>query len=185
MKNTKIINLTAGPGTGKSTSASYLYYLLKSKQYSVELVREYVKAWAYEERPINNYDQIYFLGKQTRYESQLYGKVDYIVTDSPVMLGVYYAQKYCSPVLAEGVKNITLALYEQAAEDGHTHINVFLNRSKPYVKLGRYQNEEQAKQIDKDIKKMLDELKFEYIESETSEEDLNKLFLKIAGGPNE
>lgn len=72
---TTIINLYGGPGAGKSTSAAFLYYLLKANGFNVELVREYVKDWAWEKRVITNYDQIYFLGKQVRRESLLYGIV--------------------------------------------------------------------------------------------------------------
>jgi pantothenate kinase len=43
---TTIINVYGGPGAGKSTSAAYLYYLLKVAGKNVELVREYVKDWA-------------------------------------------------------------------------------------------------------------------------------------------
>ncbi len=54
---TTIINLYGGPGAGKSTSAAYLYYLLKCQQENVELVREYVKKWAWENRPCGVYDE--------------------------------------------------------------------------------------------------------------------------------
>jgi tRNA uridine 5-carbamoylmethylation protein Kti12 len=87
-RKTTIINLYGGPGTGKSTSAAYLYYILKAEGHNVELVREYVKDWAWEGRQISTYDQIYFLGKQVRRESLLYGKVDWIITDSPVMMNL-------------------------------------------------------------------------------------------------
>lgn len=42
---------------------------------NAELVREYVKDWAWEGRKINVNDQIYFLGKQVRRETMLYGKL--------------------------------------------------------------------------------------------------------------
>src|ERR1041385_3278977 len=103
-RQTTIINLYGGPGSGKSTAAAFFYYLMKKDGLSVELVREYVKDWAYEKRGIGTYDQIYFLGKQTRRESMLYSKVDWIVTDSPVMMNLYYAQRYCPRQLAEGVR---------------------------------------------------------------------------------
>jgi tRNA uridine 5-carbamoylmethylation protein Kti12 len=80
---TTVINLFGGPGTGKSTLATNLFYIMKSKDINVELVREYVKSWAYNNREPKEYDLIYLLGKQSSYETQLYGKVDYVVTDSP------------------------------------------------------------------------------------------------------
>src|SRR5579885_3619982 len=100
---TTIINVYGGPGAGKSTSAAYLYYLLKVAGKNVELVREYVKDWAWEGRKFGAYDEIYFLGKQVRHESMLFGKVDWIVTDAPVYMTAYYASIYCSPTLAKGL----------------------------------------------------------------------------------
>jgi deoxyadenosine/deoxycytidine kinase len=178
---TTIINLYGGPGAGKSTSAAYFYYLLKTQHVNVELVREYVKDWAWEGRNISTYDQIYFLGKQVRRESMLYGKVDYIVTDSPVFMNLYYAQRYCTPTLAEGVRASTLAFYRQAAEDGHKHIHILLNRNKPYLSEGRYQTEQEAKEIDGGIKQVLQGLKVPLIESTPDESELLKTLQTIKG----
>ena len=178
---TTIINLYGGPGTGKSTAAAYFYYLLKLAGKNTELVREYVKDWAWEKRSISTYDQIYFLGKQVRRESLLYGKVDWIVTDSPVMMNMYYAQRYCPRDLSEGVRAATLAFYRQAAEDGHKHIHILLTRNKPYLSEGRYQTEEEAKEIDSGIKRLLGQydLKVPHIECVADEPDLLKLLDRI------
>jgi hypothetical protein len=173
---TTIVNLYGGPGAGKSTSAAYFYYLLKSSGENVELVREYVKDWAWEARAISTFDQIYFLGKQVRRESLLYNKVKWIVTDSPVMMNLYYAQRYCSPILSEGIRAATLAFYQQAALDGHNHIHVLLKRVKPYLSEGRYQTEEEAKEIDVGVKHVLQACKLPIIECDAEEESLHKLF---------
>src|SRR5579864_7162545 len=109
---TTILNVYGGPGSGKSTSAAYLYYLLKCKGENAELVREYVKEWSWEKRPITAYDEIYFLGKQVRHESLLFGKVKWIVTDAPVYMTAYYANLYCSPVLASGIQQAAQAFYK-------------------------------------------------------------------------
>jgi hypothetical protein len=176
---TTIINLYCGPGGGKSTNASFLFYLLKAGGKNAELVREYVKDWAWEQRKISTYDQLYFLGKQIRHESMLYGKVDWIVTDSPVMMNLYYAQKYCTVSLSEGVRAATLSFYQQAAEDGFKHIHVFLNRTKPYSSEGRYQGEAEAVEIDNEIRVLLKTLKVPVIECNTEELDLRNLLNKI------
>lgn len=87
---TKVINLFGSPGSGKSTTAAGLYYNLKIRDYHCEMVREYIKSWAWEGRKPNEYDQVYIFGKQAKYESLLYGKVDYIITDSPLVLSGFY-----------------------------------------------------------------------------------------------
>lgn len=173
---TKIINLYSGPSAGKSTAAAFLFYQLKTKHLNSELVREYVKDWAYEKRNISTYDQIYFLGKQSRKESMLYGKVDWIVTDCPVLMGAYYAQKFCSTTVSEGIRAATLAFYRQAAEDGFQHYHVFLERTHPYKEEGRFQTEKEAIEMDNEIKTMLSTLKIPILNASSNENDLLKLF---------
>ena len=119
------------------------------------MVREYVKNWAWEGRKFSVYDEIYFLGKQVRHESMLFGKVDWIVTDAPVYMTAYYATLYCTEQLAHGVMGAAQAFYQQAKNDGHKHLHIILNRNKPYAADGRYQNEEDALKIDNGVEKML------------------------------
>lgn len=177
---TTIINLYGGPGVGKSTSAAYLYYIMKARGDNVELVREYVKDWAWEGRKFGAYDEIYFLGKQVRHESMLFGKVDYIVTDAPVFMTAYYARLYCSHELARGVEEAALAFYQQAKEDGHNHCHVRLERDKPYRADGRYQTEQQALEMDRGIDTFLQRLDVLQIVSRPEEEDLRKVLHLIS-----
>lgn len=178
-KKTTIINLYGGPGTGKSTSAAHLYYLLKVQNQNAELVREYVKDWAWEGRKININDQIYFLGKQVRRESMLYGKVDWIVTDSPVMMNLFYAEHYCTKHIAHGIKTLAAAFYKQAEDDGHKHVHVFLKRTKPYLAEGRYQTETEAREIDTGVKELLTSLGVPFMESNVGDDDLRELLIQI------
>lgn len=176
---TKIINLYGSPCAGKSTSASYLYYLLKTQGENVELVREYVKNWIWDNRKYSKYDQLYFLGKQIREESLLYGKVDWIITDSPILNNLYYAQKYCPPNIAEGVKTAVLSFYKETMVDGYKHHHIYLNRNKPYLSFGRYQTEEQADEVGKEIKNLLINSDFHFTESVAEENELKSILLKI------
>lgn len=178
-RKTTIINLYGGPGTGKSTNAAHLYYLLKIQQQNAELVREYVKDWAWEGRKININDQIYFLGKQVRKESMLYGKVDWIVTDSPIMMNLFYAEHYCTKTIAHGIRELVNAFYTQAEHDGHKHIHVFLKRTKPYNPEGRYQNEDEARQIDNTLLELLKRSGVPLRMADCDEAELGKLLVDI------
>lgn len=176
---TTIINLYGGPSAGKSTASAFLYYKCKVGGYNTELVREYVKEWAYEARYISIYDQLYILGKQSRKESFLYGKVDYIITDSPVMLAAYYAEKYCPPDFASGIKEAARAFYKQSEIDGHKHHHVVLQRNSPYKKEGRYQDEAEAKEIDAGIKNLLTASNLPFEEVLSDEKDLSSFYGKL------
>lgn len=185
---TTIIDLYGGPGTGKSTSAAYIYFRLKSLGKSCELVREYVKDWAWEGRKIGPYDQIYFLGKQARRESMLYGKVDYVVTDSPVYLSAYYAQMHTSNEMYAGVRGLVRQFYLQAERDGHRHHHWMLERSKPYVAEGRFQTEYQARLVDVGVQVMLENDNIDYHWSSTDENSLSEILdhvINATGGRKE
>lgn len=141
---TIVINLWGGPGCGKSTLAAELFTLLKRQGASVELVREYAKGMAYENRAIDTMmKQVYILAKQTKAESMLYGKVDYIVTDSPIFLSGFYSNYYMAD---EYLPALTVELARQSKQVHHMHF--LLPRNKPYVNSGRFQNEDEAKLVD-------------------------------------
>lgn len=147
---TTVINLFGGSGCGKSTTAALLFARLKLMGAHVELVREYVKYWAWNDRKVKEFDQLYLVGKQSAYESMLYGKVDYIVTDSPILLaGVY--QNYRSDGKYQYVNKVAMDFMKQGKDRGVEYKNFFLVRNKPFDPRGRWETEDEAKDIDKFI----------------------------------
>lgn len=161
--NTKIINLYGGPGCGKSTLACELFVKLKKAGHSVELVREYVKDWAWQNRKIETYDQIYISGKQVHKETMLYGKVEYLITDSPLILAPFYQEYYQNESF---MKQPILEIMRMSRQNGNSYFNFTLKRNKPYVDKGRYETEEQAIEIDKAIKDYLfnNDIRNEYLD---------------------
>lgn len=138
-------NFFGGPGSGKSTTAAWLFSEMKRDQYSVELVLEYVKSWATMKRPVNKFDQIYLFGKQNQYEYRWISHgVKNIITDSPTFLSSVYAKKYFGDEMSRHLLELN-KLYD----DEHPSVNIFLKRNdKPYVQEGRYQNKEQSQEMD-------------------------------------
>jgi hypothetical protein len=145
---TKIINFYGGPGVGKSTLAAFTFAHLKDAGVETELVAEYVKQWAWEEKRPVQLDQFTIFGHQSRREYPLFGKVDVIVTDSPVLLCGYYTELYGSPELRTLFRHMVQTYYRMCAEQGAEHIHVFLKRMVPYSSKGRFQTREEAEAID-------------------------------------
>jgi hypothetical protein len=168
---TTIINLYAGPGAGKSTSAANLFAHLKQKHYNVELVSEYVKVWAYQGKPIGVYDQLYVQAKQMHRESQLLNKVDFIITDSPVWLCAYYAKHYYPKAIKDATAEVARAYDLQLAEDGHVQRNYFLLRpdSSKFSEKGRFHDLKESLKIDTLLEALLKEERrpFSYVDSES------------------
>jgi nicotinamide riboside kinase len=149
---TKVINLFGGSGIGKSTTAAHLFAEMKYKGMHVELVREYVKTWAWQNKKVGPFDQIYLLGKQSKYESILYGKVDYIVTDSPLLLCPIYETYHSGKEL---VAPAAFNFIEDAKSKGVEHVNFVLKRNKHFDPRGRYETREEAEKIDTAIHEFL------------------------------
>jgi nicotinamide riboside kinase len=87
----KVINVIAGPGAGKSTLASGLYHEAKRRGWNVELVTEVAKDLVWEGRHCALGNQAYVFGRQIQRVDRLKGQVDYVITDSPVLLSAIYA----------------------------------------------------------------------------------------------
>lgn len=145
---TTVINLFGGSGVGKSTVAALLFATMKMRGFDVELVREYVKLWAWSGKRVLPADQIYLLGKQSAYESLLYGKVKYIVTDSPVLLAGAYAEWH-SGDSGRYVTEAAKSYYEVSArEHSVRYVNYVLSRDGEFDPRGRYETREQAENFD-------------------------------------
>ena len=150
----KVINLLAGPGAGKSTIAAGLFYLMKNAGMNVELVTEYAKDLTWEGRFDLMTDQLYILAKQNRRLQRLKGQVDFVVTDSPLLLSYHYVTPEFLPV---HFKNLVIELW-----NSYDNRNILINRRKEYNSAGRSQTEAQAIEIDKKIEQMLCDLNLKY-----------------------
>ena len=139
-RKVKVFNLFGGPGIGKSTTAAGLFFELKHAMLNAELVHEYAKGPAWEKRYKVFEAQEYIFGKQCFSQHRLWGEVDYLVTDCPLLLSAVYTPKdYFGPALIDLVWQ---------AWGAHENFNIVLQRTKPYVAKGRNQEEAEAKEID-------------------------------------
>lgn len=144
-KTTHIINFISGPGAGKTTLSALLFAKLKIEGYTCEYVQEYAKTlvWTKDFDTLNNQ---YLVSKhQSELLNQINGKVDFIITDGPLIHGVYY-NKYNK----DNICNIEKT--EQFILDNFrcfNNINIVLKRSdRPYEQQGRIQTEEESRDID-------------------------------------
>lgn len=161
-----IVCLYGGPGCGKSTTAAGLFYKLKLQGYNSEMIREYIKNWVWEERKVRAGDQTYFFAKQSRQERiYIENELDFIVTDSPLILTHYYGMKYDE---MEQKSNTSLMMLKNhhafTKEKGYKVEHFILSRQKEYNPTGRYQTKEEAISFDEEIKQFLIENKIKFTE---------------------
>jgi nicotinamide riboside kinase len=146
----KIVNLFAGPGAGKSTTAAALFAELKYRGVNCEYITEYAKDATWEKRGPKVFQaQEYIFGKQHFRVARVIEDVDLIITDSPVLMGICYMPKdFPLPSLRSTIKE---------AHDLYNSLNIFIARKDAtgYNPKGRNQTPEEALAKDAEIRKML------------------------------
>lgn len=161
------INLFGGPGSGKSTLAAHLFSELKTRGVSVELVQEHVKTWAYEKREITAFDQVFLFAEQLRREhSFLANGVRFVITDSPLLLSLCYAERV-------GLKSWKSLL--EVSDDFdvvYPAFNIFVERDMSvYEASGRYETPEQAMTVDQQLLNVMDVEFVPYVKVKTTERE--------------
>ena len=137
-----VVNLFAGPGAGKSSGAAFLFAFLKLFNVNVELVTEFAKELAWEgDKEFMARNQLYITGQQVRRMNRLVGKVDVIITDSPLELATLYTDD----------PNLKQLCMDEGAKFTN-RIDFFIERTKDYNPSGRNQTFDEAKEIDRRIR---------------------------------
>jgi len=150
-----VVNFYGGPGSGKSTTAAGLFHYLKMAEVNVELVTEFAKDETWNGSLQTLSYQPYVFGQQAWRIERLRGKVDVVVTDSPIILSSIYASKDLPTSFHDYV------LWEHQRTNS---LDFFLRRVKKYNSIGRNQTEEEAKEIDEKIVRTLNGMGVEFHE---------------------
>lgn len=140
-----VVNLFAGPGSGKSTTCAGIFERLKLRGINCEMALEYAKDKVWEESFHTLDNQIYVFGKQLHRIFRLKDKVDVIITDSPLPFSILYDKSK-----SLNFKRLVLEQFNQ-----FNNLNIFIERDENYNPSGRMQTQEEAQKLDNEIKCIL------------------------------
>ena len=147
----KHICLWGAPGTGKSTIAAGVFYEMKKKDYDVELVQEFAKDLVFSKDFFTLKNQLYIFARQSHPWYKLDSQVDYVVHDSPFLMGLIYAVDNKHLPLKE-FSDLVVKSYKN-----YDTLNIFLlrNPKNRYTEQGRMQSEDEAYEKQNEIAKLL------------------------------
>ena len=172
----KIVNLFGGPGIGKSSIAAGLTYKLKKKHITCDNPYEFPKMLAWDENHSAIRDQLYVLANQHRGIVKSYGKVDYIILDSPILLSLVYrnyyrSNEYPATLYSDSFDNMVLDIHNQ-----YDTLNIVLNRSEGiHNEKERYQNLQQSKDLDWAIENTLIQNNIPYTKVDVNDDTVNNI----------
>lgn len=178
---TYVINFISGPGSGKSTFSALLYAKLKLRGYVVEYIQEFAKTlvWTKDFETLNN--QYYVSNRQYKLLKQMVGSVQFIVTDAPLVHGLYYNRHNVhNSSNIEKTERFILEHYHE-----FNNINIFLERGNfPYEQQGRIETEEESKEIDIIMKHLLRQNKIPYVSFHSDSDVVDKIVDFVVGQIN-
>ncbi|MCZ8252030.1 MAG: hypothetical protein O9318_06145 [Hylemonella sp.] len=150
---TKVINIIGGPGSDKSlfTGAILLYLHLHHK--TVELIPDYAKSLVWQKDFDALRNQYRIAQQQFQMLSLLDGQVQYLVTESSLPQVLYYNEFYPENICDVGkTRKQIVEWYRQ-----FNNVNILVERAdeRKYIHTGRFQDEEQAKEVDRGMRALL------------------------------
>lgn len=163
-----VINLYGAPGVGKSTLAAELFAELKKRNISTEITLEFAKELVYNEDKRLLSDQLIVLAEQYRRIFVLNGKVNFIITDSPVLLSIFYNKIN---------KSYPEQYFSEIAYNAHNkfkNLNILIERNFEYNPQGRNETEQEAYAIQEEIKNYFKSINLKYL-SVKSNNALNEI----------
>ncbi len=149
---TKVINVIGGPGCDKSliSSAIILYLHLHAK--TVETIPDFAKSLVWQQNFEVLKNQYFIAQRQYEMLNLLDGQVQFLITECSLPQVLYYNEHYPENICdVAKTRAQILEWYRQ-----HNNINVFVERGeKKYVHTGRFQDEDQARDVDRGLRAML------------------------------
>lgn len=152
MYPTKVINIIGGPACNKSLFSSAIILNMNLRKKVVEIIPDYAKLLVWQKNFDALKNQYNVAQRQFEMLNLLDGQVQYLMTECPLPQMLYYNEHYADNICdVTKTKKAILDWYHR-----HDNINVLVERGdKKYVHTGRFQDEQQARDIDRSLREIL------------------------------
>jgi ABC-type dipeptide/oligopeptide/nickel transport system ATPase component len=149
---TQVINIIGGPGCDKSLITSAIIVFLKLREKTIEVIPDFAKSLVWQQNFEVLKNQYFIAQRQFEMLSLLDGQVQFLITECSLPQVLYYNQNYLDNICdIDKTRRQILEWYNQC-----NNINVFVERGdRKYTRTGRFQDEEQARAIDRGMLELL------------------------------
>jgi hypothetical protein len=150
---TKVINIIGGPGSDKSLYSSAIVLNLHMRHKTVETIPDFAKTLVWQKDFDHLRNQFFIAQQQYRMIEVLDGQVQFLVTECSLPQLLFYNETYPDNICdVQKTRKQILDWYHQC-----NNVNVLVQRDpeKKYVHTGRFQDEEQAREMDSTMRGLL------------------------------
>ena len=150
---TRVINIMGGPGCDKSLITSAIIVFLTLREKTLEVIPDFANSLVWQQNFEVLKNQYFIAQRQFEMLSLLDGQVQFLVTECSLPQVLYYNENYLDNICdIDKTRRQILEWYNQC-----NNINVFVERGdRKYIRTGRFQDEEQARNIDRGMLELLD-----------------------------
>ena len=150
---TRVINVIGGPGCDKSLITSAIVLYLKLNDKTIEVIPDFAKSLVWQQNFEVLKNQYFIAQRQYEMLSLLDGQIQYLVTECSLPQVLYYNENYLDNICDIGkTRTQILDWYNQC-----NNINIVVERGeRKYIRTGRFQDEDQARAVDRGMLELLD-----------------------------
>jgi hypothetical protein len=158
---TKVINIIGGPGSDKSLFSAAIVLHLSLHGKTVETIPDYAKSLVWQQNFEVLKNQYFIAQRQFEMLNLIDGQVHFLITECSLPQVLFYNENYAENICdVAKTREQILEWYRQ-----NDNINILVKRGdKKYVRSGRFQDEEQAREVDQGLREILDREHLPYTE---------------------
>lgn len=149
-----VVNLWGAPGSGKSTTAAGLFFLMKINKWKVDLVTEFAKELVWDQHHSFFGDQVSIFAEQNHRLLRLAPhNIDCAITDSPLPLPAFYKD----PGYLNSFDGMVMEQFNR-----YNNVNYLLKRKHSFEAIGRRHDETQAIELELKLEQFMIQQGVEY-----------------------
>jgi hypothetical protein len=150
---TKVINIIGGPGSDKSFYSAALVMYLHQHNKTVKTIPAFAKALVWQQNFEVLKNQYFIAQRQFEMLNLFDGQVHFLITEGSLPQVLYYNEAFEQNICDVDKTRAQILEWHRM----HDNINILVERGdRKYMRTGRFQEEDQALEIDRGLRALMD-----------------------------